>query len=124
MTETKTCPLARAMDIIGDRWSLLIVRDLLRGKHRYNDFSNSAEKIPTNILASRLKRLQQQGVVDKQPYQQRPLRYEYHLTDKGLGLLPVIQQLALWSQQHHPECYHIPAEFFALSIADAARQQG
>ncbi|MFC3680755.1 winged helix-turn-helix transcriptional regulator [Bacterioplanoides pacificum] len=55
----------------------------------------------------------------KQPYQQRPLRYEYHLTDKGLGLLPVIQQLALWSQQHHPECYHIPAEFFALSTDQA-----
>ncbi|ASP40667.1 transcriptional regulator [Bacterioplanes sanyensis] len=111
MNENLICPLAQALDIIGDRWTLLVVRDLLQGKSRYNEFSASSENIPTNILANRLKRLIEQGLVEKQPYQQRPIRYQYALTDKGMGLLPAVQQLVLWAQQHYPHCRDVPAEF-------------
>lgn len=123
MNETQICPLALALNIIGDRWTLLVVRDLLQGKSRYNEFSHSDENIPTNILANRLKRLLEQGLVEKTAYQQRPVRYQYHLTAKGAGLLPAIQQLAQWSQQHYPQCKNIPAEFFQLTVKQALQRQ-
>ncbi|MEO6005160.1 MAG: helix-turn-helix domain-containing protein [Opitutus sp.] len=94
------CPIAGALDVIGDRWTLLIIRDLAHGRRRYGDFASAAEGIPTNILAERLKRLEAAGVIDSEPYQQNPPRYSYGLTAKGEELKPVLARLALWGKQH------------------------
>src|SRR5215212_6145891 len=82
------CPVAGALDIVGDRWTLLVVRDLLRGKRRYGDLAASSEHIPTNILADRLRRLEQAGLVERRQYSARPPRYEYRLTRMGKDLAP------------------------------------
>jgi DNA-binding HxlR family transcriptional regulator len=80
-------------------------------KTKYCDFQNSPEGIPTNILASRLRRLEAWGIVEKKPYQLKPLRYDYFLTAKGANLLPVMQQLAIWAHQNVPGCGTPPGWF-------------
>lgn len=102
-TPRSTCPIACALDLVGDRWTLLIVRDLLRGKSRYGEFIESAEGIPTNILADRLERLEKAGIITSAAYQQNPPRYAYALTPKGKGLKPILGMLALWSMEHLPK---------------------
>ena len=99
------CPVACAMDIIGDKWTLLVVRDLFRGKHRYNQFLESREGITTNILAERLQRLEQSGLIHKTPYQKNPVRYEYHLTDTGKSLEPVMWSIVEWANKYIPGTY-------------------
>ena len=95
------CPIATTLDIVGDKWTLLIIRDVgLFGKHKYKDFQEAGEKIPTNILASRLKWLVKYGLIAKRLYQDNPARYEYHLTESGKGLLPVIKSMALWAGEN------------------------
>ena len=94
------CPVSGALDLLGDKWTLLLVRDLLVGKGTYTEFQQSPEGIPTNILADRLKRLQAAGIIDREPYQQKPVRYRYRLTDKGRDLSPVINALIDWSERH------------------------
>jgi DNA-binding HxlR family transcriptional regulator len=96
------CPVACALDVVGDRWTLLVIRDLIGGKRRYGDFLASAEKIPTNILADRLKRLEREGVIARVPYSTRPPRVEYHLTPEGRGLGRAVDALATWGLQHCP----------------------
>ena len=94
------CPIANSLDIIGDRWTLLIVRDILiNGKHRFREFRDIPESFPTNILASRLKRLEKWGLIEKKTYQEHPVRYEYHLTEDGLALEPVLSALETWGTQ-------------------------
>ena len=97
-----SCPVAGALDVVGDRWTLLVVRDLLRGKRRYSDLAASSERIPTNILADRLRRLEQAGLVERVPYRERPRRFEYHLTPRGEDLRPAIRSLADWGLQYVP----------------------
>src|SRR6478752_6935757 len=80
------CPVACTLDVLGDRWSLLVVRDVMRGKRRYAEFLQSSEGIPTNILADRLKRLASSGVIKSHRYSQHPPRLEYELTAKGEDL--------------------------------------
>ena len=96
------CPVADALDLIGDRWTLLIVRDLLLGKTRYGEFLVSAERIPTNILADRLKRLERAGVVERVAYSEHPPRFAYRLTDTGRDLAPAIRALIDWGSRHIP----------------------
>ena len=96
------CGVACTLDLLGDKWTLLVVRDLLMGKQTYGELQASPEGIPTNILADRLKRLQAEGVVYKTSYQERPPRYAYHLTDKGKDLLPVLRSMVQWANQHVP----------------------
>jgi DNA-binding HxlR family transcriptional regulator len=105
------CALSTALDIIGDKWSLLVVRDMCMNKSKYGDFQSSPEGIPTNILADRLRRLEENGIVEKKPYQLKPLRYSYFLTAKGADLLPVAQQLAIWAHKYVPECSAPPNWF-------------
>ncbi|MDO9104054.1 MAG: helix-turn-helix domain-containing protein [Methylovulum sp.] len=112
------CPLSKALDLIGDKWSLVIVRDMCLGKKRYCDFQNSPEGIPTNILANRLRQLEEHGIIKKQPYQEKPLRYDYFLTAKGADLLPVLQQLVCWTQKYDPDCWMPPAAFFTTTAED------
>src|SRR5690242_20390941 len=97
-----TCPVACTLDVLGDRWSLLVVRDLMRGKHRYAEFLASSEGIPTNILAERLRRPVASGIVSKQRYSTHPPRLEYHLTDKGEDLRPIIRAMLEWGLRHVP----------------------
>jgi DNA-binding HxlR family transcriptional regulator len=96
------CPVACSLDLIGDRWSLLLIRDLLGGKTRYGDFLASPEKIPTNILAERLKRLEQSGLITSVPYSEHPPRVEYHLTEAGRGLAGAVDALAEWGLGQFP----------------------
>lgn len=96
------CPIANTLDVVGDKWTLLVIRDLFAGKQTYSDFQSSPEGIPTNILAARLKKLIEHGLVDKKPYQQKPVRYRYQLTGKGNTLGPVIRALADWGLEQIP----------------------
>jgi DNA-binding HxlR family transcriptional regulator len=104
------CPVAKTLEIVGDRWTLLIVRDLLRGRDTYGKLAASDEGIPTNILADRLNRMEQMGLIEAKPYQQRPVRYAYALTEKGRGLGEVLGALARWGKKHIPGTV-IPPEF-------------
>ena len=96
-----SCPIAAGLDIVGDKWTLLLIRDMgMFNKHRNKDFQNAIEGIPSNILASRLKQLHDYGLIEKRLYQSNPARYEYHLTDAGRALLPVVKAIARWSLDH------------------------
>ena len=96
------CAVANSLDIVGDKWSLLVVRDLLYGKRTYGELASSPERIPTNILAERLKRLEGAGIIASTPYQQRPVRYAYTLTPKGRALGDVLVAFVRWGKQHIP----------------------
>jgi DNA-binding HxlR family transcriptional regulator len=96
------CPIATTLDLLGDRWTLLVVRDLFAGRRRYGDLAASMEKIPTNILAERLRRLEDAGLVTKSPYQDHPIRYEYTLTATGEALRPVMQEIVSWGRRYLP----------------------
>ena len=96
-----TCSIARTLEIAGDKWTLLIVRDLLwHGKQTFQALQDSAEHIPSNILSERLKRLVEWGLVRRVPYQQNPVRYAYQLTEKGKALEPVLLQIMAWGHRH------------------------
>src|SRR5262245_20754389 len=97
------CPIAGALDLVGDRWTLLVVRDLLLyDKRRFADFLASPEGIASNIIADRLERLEQCGLVTRQRYAERPPREEYHPTTRGRDLAPVLRELIRWGQRHVP----------------------
>ena len=90
------CPVACSLDIFGDRWTLLIVRDLFFGRTRFKDFTASPEGIPTNILADRLERLLAHGVVEQIPAEDGTKRLAYRLTEKGKALGPVLKAMRDW----------------------------
>jgi len=90
------CPVSCALDLFGDRWTLLVVRDLVLGKTRFKEFTGSPEGIPTNILSERLERLQQGGIVEQVPATAGGKRMAYALTEKGRSLKPVIKMLRDW----------------------------
>jgi DNA-binding HxlR family transcriptional regulator len=95
------CPVSSSLDIFGDRWSLLIVRDLMLYKTRtYGDFTKSAEKIATNILASRLQVLEENGIIAKLPYPDNKVKGLYKLSPKGVDLVPALIEIALWGGKH------------------------
>ena len=94
------CPVANTLDLVGDKWTLLVIRDMLHGKRTYGELLDSPEKIPTNILADRLKRLEAAGIVDRSPYQERPARYAYTLSDKGRDLGPILLALVGWGKKY------------------------
>ena len=90
------CPVASALDIIGDRWTLLIVRDLFYGRTRFKDFAASPEGIPTNILSDRLERLLQRRIIEQMPAADGTKRLAYRLTKKGKALGPVLKTMRDW----------------------------
>lgn len=95
------CPLSLSLNIFGDRWSLLIVRDLMLHKTRtYGDFTKSAEKIATNILANRLQLLEDNGIIIKLPYPGNKVKGLYKLSPKGVDLIPALIEIALWGEKH------------------------
>jgi DNA-binding HxlR family transcriptional regulator len=96
------CAVANTLELIGDKWSLLVVRDLLHGKRTYGELADSPEGIPTNILAERLKRLESAGIISSAAYQERPVRYAYTLTKKGTALGDVLIALVRWGKEYIP----------------------
>ena len=114
------CPISNALDILGDKWTLLVIRDLFLGKHLYGEFAESPERIPTNVLADRLKRLVAAGLIKKEAYQERPRRYAYSLTRKGGDLLPVLTEIIRWASRHVPGTTKPPAAMMARARAARA----
>ena len=96
------CAIASTLDLVGDKWSLLVIRDMLHGKRTYGELLDSPEAIPTNILADRLKRLEDAGIITSSPYQERPVRYAYTLTAKGAALGDVLLAFVRWGKTHIP----------------------
>lgn len=96
------CAVACTLDLVGDRWSLLVVRDLLLGKVTYGELQQSPEGIPTNILADRLKKLENAGLIAKSAYQQHPVRYAYELTKKGKSLSDILRAIVRWGLEQIP----------------------
>lgn len=97
------CPVSISLEVFGDRWSLLIVRDLMvRGFRTFGDFEHSGEGIATNILADRLRRLAAAGIVESEPDPTDRRRMNYRLTEKGIDLAPVMLELLIWGARHEP----------------------
>jgi DNA-binding HxlR family transcriptional regulator len=100
-TRRSPCPIANTLDLIGDRWSLLVIRDMMFfGKQRFEEFLESPEGISTNILANRLKLLEEQDLVEKHPYGNHPRRMNYSLTEKGQSLRPVLKVMTVWGLKY------------------------
>ena len=96
------CPVACGLDLFGDKWTLLIIRDLILGRSRFKDFIESPEGIPTNILSDRLERLRDGGLVEHIPAADGSKRLAYQLTDKGLALRPVLRAIRGWGLKWEP----------------------
>jgi DNA-binding HxlR family transcriptional regulator len=97
--EGQVCSVARSLEIVGERWTLLIVRDAFFGVRRFEDFQRSLG-IARNVLQGRLERLVEEGILERVRYQERPERFEYRLTEKGIDLWPVMVSLLAWGDRH------------------------
>jgi DNA-binding HxlR family transcriptional regulator len=103
------CPVNRSLEIFGDRWSLLIVRDLMiRGYRNFKDFQQSGEGIASNILTDRLRRLKRDGILSAEAVENDGRRVDYRLTEKGIALAPVLFELLLWGGQHDEDAMPSP----------------
>ncbi len=96
------CPVARSLDILGDRWTLLVIRDLGLGRTKFGEFLDSLEGISPNLLSDRLKRLEDAAIVTRVFYSEHPPRAEYQLTEKGEALRPVIEAIYAWGARWEP----------------------
>ena len=111
----QVCSVARSLEVLGERWTLLVVRDIFHGKRRFDAIQEDLG-VARNVLATRLARLVAEGILEKRPYQDRPTRYEYFLTEKGIDLWPVMITMMHWGDHwlatdegppiviHHKEC--------------------
>lgn len=101
------CPVSCSLDILGDKWSLLIIRDLLLKKEcTYSDFLKSPEKIATNILADRLQKLEDNGIIIRSEHPESKAKVLYRLTSKGCDLFPIIVEMVIWADKH----LHLPLD--------------
>jgi DNA-binding HxlR family transcriptional regulator len=96
--DTSHCPVAKSADVIGDRWSLLILREMFFGRTRFDDFQSNTGATP-QMLADRLRQFMKHDVILREPYQRRPLRYQYTLTDKGKDLFSVLYAMRNWAER-------------------------
>ena len=110
----QTCSVARSLEILGERWTLLVIRDVFYGMRRFDAIQQDLG-VARNVLATRLARLVEEGILEKRAYQERPTRYEYFLTEKGIDLWPVMVAMMHWGDRwlaadgppvviHHKEC--------------------
>jgi DNA-binding HxlR family transcriptional regulator len=97
----QVCSIARALEVVGERWSLLILRDAYLGVRRFSEFRRSLG-VARNVLTARLDRLCEEGLLERRRYNERSERFEYVLTDKGRELAPVLLQLMKWGDRHYP----------------------
>lgn len=106
--ERSSCPITNVLDLLGDKWTLLVIRDLVLGKRRYQEFIDSPEEMASNILADRLNKLQAAGLVSRRAYQQNPARYEYFLTKRGKELEPILEAIIVWGKKQYPGTKKFP----------------
>ena len=109
ITRRSACPISTTLDILGDKWTLLIIRDLMfKGKRTYGEFLQSEEKIATNILADRLLTLEENGIVEKRAFPGNKVKSLYQLTPKGIDLMPILFEIILWGDEYSeiPEPIH------------------
>ena len=100
-TPRSDCPISFALDFLGDKWSLLVIRDLVfEGKRFYKEFLKSKEGIATNVLSDRLKKLENAGIISSKIYEELKTQKEYSLTEKGKDLIPILIEIILWSDKH------------------------
>lgn len=95
---TSVCPIARSLTVIGDRWTLLLLREIAMGVHRFDELQ-AQTSMSSHLLTTRLRRMEKDGVVERRPYSGRPVRYEYHATQKGQELDPVLMLLRTWGRR-------------------------
>ena len=97
----ETCPVARTLDMIGERWTILILRDLLLGgPRRYQDFQESLPGVAPNTLSARLKEMEANGLITRRLYSEHPPRHDYRLTEKGKSLGPILRALRDWGRKY------------------------
>ncbi len=119
------CPISSTLDILGDKWTLLIIRDLMyRGKKTYGEFLQSEEKIATNILADRLLVLEKTGIVEKKAFPGNRVKNLYQLTPKGIDLMPTLLEIVVWGDKYFeiPEPVHELAEAIRKDKDGAMRE--
>lgn len=124
-----TCTIARAVDAIGDPWTIMIMKELFLGQRRFDDIQMYTGMSP-HLLSVRMKKLEKRGIVQRRAYQQRPTRYEYRLTEKGIDLWPILVALKDWSARwgrwpegeplniRHKACGHVTALKVVCSHCD------
>lgn len=95
----QVCSIAKSLEVIGERWTLLIVRDVMNGQRRFDQLQGSLG-VARNVLSARLARLVQEDILERRPYQSAPQRFEYFLTEKGLDLWPALIALIGWGDRH------------------------
>jgi DNA-binding HxlR family transcriptional regulator len=126
----QACPVAKSLEVVGDRWTLLLVRDMLSGPRRFQDFQQSLPGIPPNILSDRLKLMDEHGLVRRRFYSEHPPRADYALTERGRELGVVVGALAAWGSRHvhrqtalvHAECGHpVEVKYFCRQCAGRVR---
>jgi len=98
----QVCSIAKALEVVGERWTLLIVRDVMLGQRRFGELQGSLG-VARNVLSARLQRLVEEDILERRAYQSSPERYEYFLTEKGLDLWPALVALLAWGDRHSPE---------------------
>lgn len=98
-TEVRACSVANTLELVGEKWTLLAVREMLLGNHRFDEFVRFTGA-PRDILTTRLRKLEEAGLVHRVRYQERPPRFEYHLTEAGKSLHPIITTLRDWGDDH------------------------
>src|SRR3954453_14102864 len=98
--DDKNCSVARALEVLGDRWTLLVIRDAFLGIRRFDDFQRDLG-VARNVLSDRLARLVDEGLLERRRYQERPERFEYRLTDKGVDLWPTVITLMKWGDRYY-----------------------
>jgi DNA-binding HxlR family transcriptional regulator len=122
--ERSRCPIAYSLDVLGDRWTLLILRDLaFKNRRHFQDFLGASEGISTNILADRLRRLQEWKLIEGHPDPEDGRRTRYFLTDDGLDLIPVLVEMTIWGSRRHPDPF-VPVERAEQMSADRAGTVG
>jgi DNA-binding HxlR family transcriptional regulator len=114
------CPIANALDLLGDRWTLLVLRDLIfYGRHEFGEFLNGGEGIATNVLSDRLERLCCAGIVARFHHPTNGKKYVYRVTATGIDLIPTMIELVIWSERHLP-AVRVPPERMAPLVKDRA----
>lgn len=108
------CPIASSLDIVGDKWTLLVLRDLLDGKTRFSELERSPEKVPTNILTDRLRRLEGHQLIERRPGQGR--RVDYYVTSKGEAMRPVLLAMVEWGNTHVDDTWQPPPGYLTDSV--------
>ncbi|MEO8456245.1 MAG: helix-turn-helix domain-containing protein [Chloroflexota bacterium] len=101
--EQEWCPVARTLDVVGDRWTLLIIRDIFRRQRKFSQLLESLPGLSPNLLADRLKRLEERGILERRFYSDHPPRAEYWFTPKGLAFGKVVSAMKAWGEEWEPE---------------------